>query len=254
MVKEKHEVKRDQVGGMHHHPGGWLMGGGNVALAYQLYAGKVPATSMQVLVYMALVSKDADSNPWFSKGREALAVHALGRPAPFGRADARAVERAVEPLLGIGAIETDRRASVRRDGSSTARYRLRLNPADAPRKSWAVKGGKDPHRPTESAPHAPRKSSSRPTESVLTPHENRGAEEKEESSRSESEEEMGSSTTASHPLRATALPTPKNCPDHLISLKPRTDGLDPCPFCRRGVPPFEPTLATVTSLDSRRPA
>jgi hypothetical protein len=207
------------------------MGGANVAAAYQIYAGKVPATSMQVLLYMALVSKDADPHPWFSKGREALAQLALGRPAPFDRADARAVERAVEPLLAIGAIETDRRASVRRDGSSTARYRLNLDPAHAPRKAVGVKGDRDPHRPTETVTHAPRKAvgvkgdrdphrptetvthapripSSRPTNSVLTPHEKRGAEEKEELSRSEIEEEMADLQTASHPLRATAPSEP----------------------------------------------
>jgi hypothetical protein len=191
------------------------MGAGNVAMAFQLYAGKVPATSMQVLLYMAVVSKDADPNPWFSKGREALAQVALGRPAPFDRADARAVERAVEPLLAVGAIETDRRAAVRRDGSSTARYRLNLD-ADGPRKTWSpkkrhaprktsgVEGDEDPRRPTESAPHAPRKTSSRPTENVLTPHEIRGAEEKEDLSRSEVEEEMADLQTASHPPRVAA--------------------------------------------------
>lgn len=184
------------------------MGAGNVALAFQIYAGKVPAMSMQVLTYMALVSKDSDPNPWFSKGREALAVHALGRPAPFDRADARAVERAVEPLLAVGAIETDRRASVRRDGQSTARYRLNLSVADGPRKAWVakkrhaprktsgVKADGDPQRPTKSAPHAPRKTSSRPTDSVLTPHEKRGPEEKEDLSRSEIEEEMADLRTA----------------------------------------------------------
>jgi hypothetical protein len=158
------------------------MGATNVALAFQIYAGKVPPTSMQVLLYMALVSKDADANPWFSKGREALAEHALGRTVPFDRADARAVERAVEPLLAVGAIETDRRASVRRDGSSTARYRLNLSITDGPRKAWkpkphaprktsGVKADVDPQRPTDSAHDAPRIPSSRPTDSVLTPHE-----------------------------------------------------------------------------------
>lgn len=229
------------------------MGATNAIAAYQIYAGKIPPTSMQVLVYMALVSKDADERPWFSKGREAIAIHALGRPAPFDRADARAVERAVEPLLAIGAIETDRKASVRRDGDSTARYRLNLDPSHAPRNSWAEKRRQDPPRPTKSAPHAPRNSSSRPTDSVLTPHENRGAEETEDLSRSEEEEEMADLSTASRPTRATP-PTPNHCPDHHIRLKPRTDGGQPCPMCRRGVPPAEPRLATVTPLNPRRTA
>jgi hypothetical protein len=178
------------------------MGASNVAAAYTLYAGKVPATSMQVLIYMALVSKDNDEAPWFSKGREALAEHALGRPLPFDRADARAVERAIEPLLSIGAISTDRRAAVRREGSSTARYRLNLQLVHAPRKTWGVKGSEDPPRPTKTVTDAPRKSSSRPTDSVLTPHENRGPEEKEDLSRSETEEEVVDLPTTSHPPRA----------------------------------------------------
>jgi hypothetical protein len=180
------------------------VGATNVAAAFQIYAGKIPPMSMQVLVYMALVSKDADERPWFSKGREAIALHALGRPAPFDRAAARAVERAVEPLLAVGAIETERKASVRRDGDSTARYRLNLDPTHAPRNSWAEKRRKDPPRPTESAHHAPRNPSSRPTESVLTPHGIRGPEEKEDLSRSEEEEEMADLDLTSHPSRATA--------------------------------------------------
>jgi hypothetical protein len=206
---------------------------------------------MQVLVYMALVSNDADTKPWFSKGREAIAELALGRPAPFDRAAARAVERAIEPLLAIGAISTDRKASVRRDGDSTARYRLNLNLTDAPRIPWAekeahaprnssgVKGDEDPHRPTNSAPHAPRIPSSRPTDSVLTPHGNRGPEEKEDLSRSEAEEEMAVVETASHPPRATAETTtpesptrPTKCP-HGIKIKARTDGRPSCAVCRR---------------------
>jgi hypothetical protein len=211
------------------------MGAGNVALAFQIYAGKVPPTSMQVLLYMALVSKDADANPWFSKGREAIAELALGRTMPFDRSDARAVERAIEPLLAVGAISTDRKASVRRDGDSTARYRLNLSITDAPRKSWAEKRAHAPRktsgekaaakdsRPTKSAPHAPRNSSSRPTVSVLTPHENRGPEDKEDLSRSEIEEEMAGVQTASRPPRATAPSEPAS----VVELFPGVTGEAP---------------------------
>lgn len=191
------------------------MGAANVAMAYQIYAGRVPATSFQVLAYMALVSKDADVRPWFSKGREALAVFALGRTGPFGRADAKAVERALEPLFEVGAIETDRRASVRRDGDSTARYRLNLNPVDeprgrlhGPRKAGGVKGAEDPQRPPENGPHAPRNSGPRPPKTVPTPPEKRGPEEKEDLFRSEIEEEMADLQTASHPSRARAPSEP----------------------------------------------
>ena len=102
------------------------MGATNVMLAYQLYAGRVPATSMQLLAYMALVSKDSDTRPWCSVGHEALAAFAMGRPAPITDADVRAVRRAITPLLAAGAIETERRAAPRRDGHTTARYRLHL--------------------------------------------------------------------------------------------------------------------------------
>lgn len=199
------------------------MGAGNVALVFQLYAGKVPATSFQVLTYMALVSKDADARPWFSKGREALALFALGRTGPFGRADAKAVERALGPLFDVGAIETDRRSSVRRDGDSTARYRLNLNPLDgpqgkphAPRKAGAVKAAEDPQRPPESGPHAPRKTGPRPPETVPTPPEKRGPEENEDFSRSEIEEEMADLQTACTSSRARE---PSEPPSNVIPIE-----------------------------------
>lgn len=104
------------------------MGATNVATAYALYAGRVPATSMCLLAYMALVSKDNDARPWFGKGHAALADAALGRPLPHTRGDISAVERAITPLLAVGAIEADRRGSVRSSGPNTVRYRLNLSP------------------------------------------------------------------------------------------------------------------------------
>lgn len=105
------------------------MGAGNVLRAYQLYAGKVPPLSMQVLAYMATVSIDADPDPWFSMGQESIAIHALGRKGDIGRAEIAAVERALKPLFEKGAITTVRKASVRRDSWSTAKYRLELEGA-----------------------------------------------------------------------------------------------------------------------------
>ena len=62
------------------------MGASNVHAAYARYAGKVPATSMQLLAFMAVVSKDDDAQPWYGQGHEALAVHARAtasvRPEP----------------------------------------------------------------------------------------------------------------------------------------------------------------------------
>jgi hypothetical protein len=105
------------------------MGAGNVLRAYQLYAGKVPPLSMQVLAYMAAVSIDADREPWFSMGQESIAAHALGRKGEIDRAALAAVERALKPLFEYGAITTIRRASARKDSWSTAKYRLGLGSA-----------------------------------------------------------------------------------------------------------------------------
>lgn len=102
------------------------MGATNALLAYRLYAGRIPPLAMQLLAYMALVSKDDDARPWFGQGHEALALFAMGRPAPASDADLRAVRRAIAPLLSIGAIQADRRPAARRDGANTVRYRLHL--------------------------------------------------------------------------------------------------------------------------------
>lgn len=103
------------------------MGSSNALRAYALYAGKIPPLSMQILGYMALVSIDADSTPWFGAGDEALALFALGRPDPIQPADLKAVERAKKPLIKIGAITTERKAARRKNAPSTARYQLHLN-------------------------------------------------------------------------------------------------------------------------------
>lgn len=139
------------------------MGASNALAAYVKYAGKVPPQSLTVLVYMALVSKDADAHPWYGQGHEALAQHALGRPAPTTPTDLRAVERAVGPLLG-DALVVDRRAAIRIDGPNTVRYRLNLlGDAHARRNVSDVNSVEDPPRPTESVPHARRFPVSRPT-------------------------------------------------------------------------------------------
>ena len=140
-----------------------VVGASNALAAFVKYAGKVPPQSMVVLLYMAVVSKDSDKHPWYGQGHEALAQHALGRPGPTTGADLRAVERAVEPLLG-DALIVDRRAAIRIDGPNTVRYRLNLmGDAHARRKPSGVKALEDPPRPTESDPHARRFSTSRPT-------------------------------------------------------------------------------------------
>lgn len=105
------------------------MGATNVLRAYLAFAGKIPPLSMQVLAYMAAVSRDVDEEPWYSQGQEALAEFALGRERPIERADIAAVERALKPLFDEKAITTDRPSARRRDGPWTARYRLHLGHA-----------------------------------------------------------------------------------------------------------------------------
>lgn len=102
------------------------MGARNVLRAYALFAGKVPPLSMQLLGYMATVSKDADESPWFSQGNEALAVFAFGRRQPITESDLKSVQRALRPLFEAKAITQDRAPAPRRDAPSTARYRLEL--------------------------------------------------------------------------------------------------------------------------------
>ncbi len=156
------------------------MGAMNVLAAYAKYSGKVPPLSMVLLAYMAVVSMDSDSHPWFGRGHKALAEHALGRAAPIEEADVRAVERAIAPLLKVGAIFVDRRAAPRGDGVNTVRYRLNLR-SDVPRKPWD-------ERPTETVRDVPRFPAERPTESDETPHGNRGTEEYEETGGVQEEE------------------------------------------------------------------
>lgn len=108
------------------------MGASNVIDAYRLYAGKVPPLSMQVLAFMAAVSKDKDGAPWCGVGHKTLAELALGRPQPMDDdvpgdpADLRAVRRAIQPLLESGAVYVIRRAAPNRQSFKTVKYGLNL--------------------------------------------------------------------------------------------------------------------------------
>lgn len=170
------------------------MGASNAMAAFRMYSGLVPPLSLNLLIYMALVSKDSDEEPWFSQGYEGLARFALGRGrhAALDESDLRAVERGMKPLRDIGAVSTDRHAAARRDGARTARYRLHLD-LDAPRKTGGVKvrprptknvgrpaagtsvsGVDDPRNPVETTHEKWRDD---PRNVVPTTHEIRGAEE-----------------------------------------------------------------------------
>jgi hypothetical protein len=102
------------------------MGASNAMAAYTAYASRLPAKSMLVLAWMALVSLDADTEPWWSQGHDVLATMALGRKGPITAADLRAVERAVQPLFQAGAITVDRHSSGHPGRALHVRYRLWL--------------------------------------------------------------------------------------------------------------------------------
>ena len=100
------------------------MGSSNAIAAMTLYASRLPPKSMLVLNWMALVSLDKDTEPWWSQGHEVLAKMPLGRPEPISAADLRAVERAITPLFTEGAITVDRHSSGRPGNPQHVRYRL----------------------------------------------------------------------------------------------------------------------------------
>lgn len=196
------------------------MGAGNVAAAFRRWAGRVPGTSMQVLTYMALVSKDKDDWPWFGQGQEALAEFALGRENP-DRTDVRAVSRAMQPLLDAGAVTVDRAAAARTGGNSTARYRLNLtDEADGERRKWKEtcdekrrksKPAKDPQRTTESGHDVRRKVAQRTTVSDATYDGNRRTKEEEDQEEQENQGIRGDLRTAvtlAREPRAEAEPAP----------------------------------------------
>lgn len=251
------------------------MGAAHIVKAYRLYAGRVPATSMQLLVYMALIAVDKDEEPWFGMGHDALAQLALGREP--GRAGVKAVERAIGPLFDEGAITTQRHAAVRSDGPSTVRYRLHLDAPAEPRQKRRTKQGDFPRKPGEvppcsdpsedqrlppetghDVPHFP---GSRPPETVPTSPENRGTEEVRGATRSEMEEEVVALTTdvtvsrareaasrskippSDDPPRTTPIRRGQ-CPSHPgMRAGTRPDGQPDCVFCRRAIRLPEPTSA-----------
>jgi hypothetical protein len=202
--------------------------------------------AFRVLVRMAVTALDAPNNgrpaAVYHGGRELLAM-SLRSGTGTPRTRYRSVAKAVGELTEAGAIEHLATGWA----GQNAVYRLSLGRARSVVPHDEM-GGPTAH--PEGGPTAHPMDVPSGTKRVVPQHTPRNQEEPIEE---RAEEERGSSRTASHPLRATSR-TPKNCPDHLISLKPRTDGTQACPFCRRGVPPFEPTLATVTSIGSRRPA
>lgn len=231
------------------------MGASNALAAFIKYAGKVPPQSLNVLVYMALVSKDSDERPWYGQGHAAIAQHALGRPAPSTESDIRAVERAVKPLLG-DALTVDRKAAIRIDGPNTVRYRLNLTgTAHARRKVSGVKGVEDPPRPTKSDPHARRKPDSRPTVSgTHARHKpwDRGDTRRHEEL--EEEEVVGLTADVTAVAREAVAedpidPLPVRC-SHGLTARRLSNGTSSCALCRRA----DRSVASPNVIPFRRPA
>lgn len=226
------------------------MGATNALDAFRRYGGKVPATSLAVLLYMALVSKDRDDWPYYRQGQHAIAEFALGRSNPCD-ADLRAVQRAMKPLLDIGAVTVERAGAARSDGNVTARYRLNLHDrADKARREWEqTPDGKrrvsdrrrDPQHPTESGGDTRRKVTRHPTVSDDTPDGNRRAKETGGDMRSEKTKEEGSFKTASHPPRAIAPSHQEPAP--VVALFPGTANAP-------GEIPYRPTAPRLGRRDA----
>ena len=176
------------------------MGASNALAAYALYASQVPAKPLAVLVYMALVSKDADAEPWWSQGHEILAENAMGRdplkPTGDEKADAlaidamrRAVERIITPLLDAGAITVARHSSGRPGNPLHVRYRLWLvYPAPDEKRRVENQSAPDGKRRAR-ASSTRRKVSEHPTETVETPDEKRRTKEYEENEERDKKQE-----------------------------------------------------------------
>lgn len=204
------------------------MGASNALAAFRRYAGKVPPTSLALLAYMALISKDSDDWPFCRLGQHALAEFAMGRENPDD-SDLRAVQRALKPLLDAGAVTVDRAGAQRADGNVTARYRLNLHErADKARADWEQTPDgnrrmsdrrRDPQHPTKSGGDTRRKVTRHPTVSDETPDENRRPKEPVGDMRSEKTKEEGSSQTASHSSRARE---PSDEPPNVIPIRSRS--------------------------------
>ena len=108
------------------------MGANNVMRVYLGWAASLNDRPFRLLSYMALVSVDGDSEPWFGQGHDVLASTALGLKCPSDNDKERAaalriVRRHISPLFAAGAIETRRRATSGNLGVTHVVYRLYLD-------------------------------------------------------------------------------------------------------------------------------
>jgi hypothetical protein len=156
------------------------MGASNAIAAYRLYGSKIPPKSMLVLNWMALVSLDKDTEPWWSQGHAELAKMPLGRPEPITAADLRAVARAITPLFEVGAITVARHSSGRPGNPLHVRYRLWLTrPAPDENRRVENKAAHDENRLTPD-PGTRREVVEHTTKSDEAPDENRRTKEYED--------------------------------------------------------------------------
>lgn len=98
---------------------------------YITYGRVLEDRPMRLLVYMALIARDQDSQPWFGQGHAVLAEFALGMDVPeepaAREAVMRKVRRMITPLFAAGAICTTRRATYGRFIKKNVEYRLHLD-------------------------------------------------------------------------------------------------------------------------------
>lgn len=112
------------------------MGAGNALRVYAAWSGILPGKPLAVLAYMALHTRDGDSDPWYGLGHADLAVNALGidlvaPKGPEGKKkrdnQLRKVRRHITPLVAEKAIETRDRATFGLLGEHHVVYRLYLD-------------------------------------------------------------------------------------------------------------------------------
>ena len=143
---------------------GWALsvGATNAIRVYTVWGPVLGDQAMRVFVYMAIVARDGDAEPWFGLGHEALAELALGRkPSP---ASLRSVRRAITELHNAGAITTAKRPT---NQGRHVHYRLWLSgpSPDAERPTTPVD-----NRPSEPVDNPPSPDAQRPVNGSVVGH------------------------------------------------------------------------------------
>jgi hypothetical protein len=218
------------------------MGAANALAAYKLYAGKIPQTSMSVLVYMALVALDRNEEPAWWEGHEMLAIRCYGYPEPVTDAGLRAVRRGITPLFAAGAITVIRHSSGRLGRVTTVRYRL-----------WLTHPAPDGKRPVHNV-SVGRKNDERRTKNGRAQDGNRPPKEKEEKEELDNDGPVAGTTVEGSPV---AVPAPSQDHDeqrrskHGETEQNGRAGWRICSRCDRYLDPHENGLCPDCKLTSR---